>query len=538
VSGKQSSLFYSLSKELILSRCFNDLEQTLTTWMPQIRVSEDWGVLLELLDLVPENEIENLPKLTLAYVEVLSWNHQHDRLLAFTGQILKQYKGEQLAQLQFFRSSSFLTQNDLANTLSSLNAALLDLTGELLGRAMARMGLVLFQVGKPWEYYFLEAKKLLIGRSWGLACLNFGHCLQNSQRPQEARALFIEALSLLKGDAFSLAWLRYNLGSSYARDLEFFEAERHFLEGQRLSNSLKSLSMQPSILNGLGSVLRAQGEWPRAEFKFRQALQIATDSFDRVSALIGLARTLLFANRATEAIETLELGLTKDDLHNPDVQVARALVLLKLNDPAGARRALESMTSPVVGTNQWLESLCRAELARIDGQFDLAAKLMTGLPTNTLHAREEVRAWPELFALLQAAGLPVPLPLEYPAGLTVSVRACGSLQVRVNGRTVAIAPTGRLAELLVFLLEMDGSATLEQIMDAMFPDTVDDAARNRARKAIWKLVETLRHTLGWAASIVALRGAYALDAAVTWEYDVRQVRRDGHGAPKFLEGVY
>jgi hypothetical protein len=230
--------------------------------------------------------------------------------------------------------------------------------------------------------------------------------------------------------------------------------------------------------------------------------------------------------------------LTGDDLHNPDVQVARALVLLKLNDPVGARRALEVMTSPVVGTNQWLESLCRAELARIDGQFDLAAKLMTGLPTNTLHAREEVRAWPELFTLLQAAGLPVPLPLEYPDGLTVWVRACGSLQVRVNGRAVAIAPTGRLAELLVFLLEMDGSATLEQIMDAMFPDTVDDAARNRARKAIWKLVETLRHTLGWASSIVALRGAYALDAAVTWEYDVRQVRRDGRGAPKFLEGVY
>jgi tetratricopeptide (TPR) repeat protein len=538
VLARQHASFYSLANAQILARHFDDLVQTLTTWMLRIRVSEDWGILLELLDRIPEKEIRNLPKLALIYVEALSWNHQHDRLLAFTDQSFAMYTGEQVAQILFFRSSSLLTRNDLLNTLESLESALSELTGELRGRALARRGLVLFRLGKSWENCFLEAKEFSIGRNWGLACLNYGHCLDESQRPKEARAIWLEALSMLQGDSYSLAWLRYNLGASYFLDLELLEAERHFLEGQRLSNNLKTLSMQPSILIGLAGVRRACGEWPRAEFNYREAILLASESVDRVPALIGLARTLLFANRATEAIETLELGLTGDDLHNPDVQVARALVLLKLNDPAGARRALESMTSPVVGTNQWLESLCRAELARREGRLEDAVKTMTGLPTNTLHAREEVRAWPELFALLQAAGLPVPLPLEYPDGLTVSVRACGSLQVSVNGRAVTIAPSGRLAELLVFLLEMDGSATLEQIMDAMFPDVLDDAARNRARKAIWKLVETLRHTLGWAASIVALRGAYGLDAAVTWEYDVRQVRRDGRGAGKFLEGVY
>jgi tetratricopeptide (TPR) repeat protein len=538
IKNRQTSQLGLLVHDLIAEERYEDLIPVVLTWISRIRSWEDWGMLLECLERVPEVHRAHSPGLELAYAEALSLNGRHDQLLEFTTKMLHKHNGNTQAQFLLFRSGSLHSRNDFPGTLLALETAIPFLTGESRGRALARLGLTRFQTQRPWEASFLEAKEFLTGRGWGLACLNFGHCLQNSKRPQEARAIFLEALSLLRGDTFSLAWLRYNLGSSYAQDLEFLEAERHFFEGQRLSNSLKSLSMQPSILNGLGSVLRAQGEWPRAEFQFRQAFQIATDSFDRVSALIGLARTLLFANRATEAIETLELGLTGDDLNNPDVQVARALVLLKLHDPAGARRALESMASPVVGTNQWLESLCRAELARRDGRLEDAVKIMTGLPTNTLHAREEVGQWPELFALLASHGLPVPVPLEYPAGLTVSVRACGSAQVSVNGRAVTLAPAGRVMELLVFLLESDGTATLEAIDSAFFPDATDPVSRRRANKAVWKLVETLRHALGWASSVIALGGAYQLDPAVTWQYDVTSLRERGGTSKKFLEGIY
>jgi tetratricopeptide (TPR) repeat protein len=538
VSSRQSSLFYPLTNALLSEGRFEELSETLSIWVSKIRDLEDWKILLELLEPISKNEVFNSPKLTLVYAEVLAWNHQHDQLLAFTDQMLEQLTGEKLAYLLFFRSTGFLDRNDFSNTLVALETSLPYLTGEMRGRALSRMGFTLFKLKKPWESYFLEAKEYLAARALGLTCLNFGYCLNASQRPQEARAIWLEALSLLKDDPYSLAWLRYNLGASYFLNLELLEAERHFLEGQRLSSNLKTLSMQSNIQTGLAGVRRACGEWPRAEFSYREAIRLARDSYDRVTALIGLARTLLFANRATEAIETLELGLTGDDLHNPDVQVARALVLLKLNDPAGARRALESMTSPVVGTNQWLESLCRAELARRDGRLEDAVKTMTGLPTETLHAREEVGQWPELFALLAANGLPVPLPLEYPDGLTVWVRACGSAQVSVNGRAITLAPAGRVAELLVFLLESDCTATLEAIDAAFFPDATDPVSRRRANKAVWKLVETLRHALGWASSVIALGGAYQLDPTVTWQYDVTALRERGGTSKKFLEGVY
>jgi diaminopimelate decarboxylase len=108
----------------------------------------------------------------------------------------------------------------------------------------------------------------------------------------------------------------------------------------------------------------------------------------------------------------------------------------------------------------------------------------------------------------------------------------------VNGRAVTLAPAGRLAELLVFLLESDGTATLEAINTAFFPGAVDRTAYRRANKAVWKLVETLRHALGWNSSLIALGGAYQLDPNVTWQYDVAALRERGGTSKKFLEGVY
>jgi tetratricopeptide (TPR) repeat protein len=537
VRKTQSLHFQTSVIALISEERFDDAAKIVSNWIPRIRSSEDWATLVDLLECIPTAQLLSSVPLALAYSEALAKTTKNDELLKFTAHALKVFPDEQGSFL-LVRSAGFFAQNDFRHVLLALETALPYLLGESRGRALARMGLTLFLLDRPWEHYFLEAKEFLSGRSWGLVCLNFGHCLQNCQRPQEARAIWLEALSLLKGDSFSLVWLRYNLGISYLRDLDLPEAERQFLEGQRLSKNLKTLSMQADIQIGLAGVRRACGEWVRAEFSYREAIRLANDSYDRVTALIGLARTLLFAGRATEAIEALELGVTKDDLNNPDFHMARALVLLKLGDTVRARRALEAMTVPVVGTNQWLESLCRAELARREGRPEEAVQILTGLPTHTLHAREEVRSWTALFELLRAAGQPVPVPLEYPTGLTVVVRACGSVQVSVNGRAVTLAPAGRLAELLVFLLEFDGTATLEAINTAFFPGAVDRAAQRRANKAVWKLIETLRHALGWNSSLIALGGAYQLDPNVTWQYDVAALRERGGTSKKFLEGVY
>jgi hypothetical protein len=145
VPGRQSSLYYSRAKDLLSTGHFEDLAQTLSIWISKIQDLGDWNILLELVERVPERDVLNLPRLTFVYIEALAWNHRHNRLLDVTDRILKHYEGEELAQILFFRSTSFLDSNDLPNTLGALETALPHLAGETRGRALANdLGSIVF----------------------------------------------------------------------------------------------------------------------------------------------------------------------------------------------------------------------------------------------------------------------------------------------------------------------------------------------------------------------------------------------------------
>jgi tetratricopeptide (TPR) repeat protein len=527
-----------IASTFIAKGCYDDAAQTIANQIDQIRAWEDWKTLFDLLQTVPAHQQTSSFRMAIVFAEVLVRNGKNDLGLEFTNKIADLYKNSEKAEVLLVRSAVFLAQGNLPETLRALESALPFLSGVSRGRAFGRMGLTLFKLEKPWEFAFTEAQSFLTGRNLGFLYLNYGYCLSESQRQHESRAIWTQALSLLKSDPYSLAWIRYNLGSSCINDFEIVEAERHFLEGERLSRNPKSFSMRSGILRSLANVRKTRGEWPRAEFTYREAFRTATDSFDRVFALTGLTRTFLLSNRFSEANETLELELHPEDSNDPNIQIVRALVFLHLNDAVRAKRALESISVPVVGTYQWLERIARAELARRDGLLDAAVALLEGLPIQTLHAREEVRLWPELFALLHAAGKPVPLPLEYVGRMLVRVTATGILRVTVNDRSVPIPPVGRAGELLVFLLEQGGGASLEAIREALFPEAVDPAALRRAGKTVWFHAENLRKAFGWDSSVTALGRAYQLDPDVTWQYDIAEARERGAFRGEFLKGVY
>jgi tetratricopeptide (TPR) repeat protein len=534
---KEPPIFASV-KILIAEGRFHDAASLIHERISRIRDWDEWSDLLEIFNKIPEEYQLSSPTIAIVYAEILARNGELDHLFLFTSNALEIFDGEVRAAILLSRSSGLSERNDFLGTLRAIEDALPFLTGESKGRAFGRMGLTLFQLGIPWEAEFAQGRNLLAGRNLGLLLLNLGYCLNENHRSQEARAVWIDALPLLKSDPYSLAWLRYNLGTSHVQDFEIVEAERHFLEGKRLSGNPKSFSMRPSILGGLANVRKARGEWSRAEFNYREAFRTATDSFDRVFALTGLVRTLLLAGRAPEANETLELELNPEDANDLNIQIARALVCLHLNNLPRASAALETITTPIVGTYQWLERLCRAELARRHGQFTEAVQWLEGNPTHTLHMREEVRQWPELFALAKAAGLPIPEPLEYVQGSTVQVRARGVLHVAVNDRGVSIPPTGRVGELLVFLLEHEGEAPLDVILEAFYPNAVGQKERARARKMVWEHANTLRELLGWQDAVIALGGAYQLDPQTTWHYDIREARALKMFNGEFLAGVY
>lgn len=277
------------------------------------------------------------------------------------------------------------------------------------------------------------------------------------------------------------------------------------------------------------------GEWSRAEFAFRQAILLAKNSLAKQSGYRGLVRNQYLSNHLDQALETLETALHEPDVPHLLLYVVQAKVYLKLGQTKKARAALEKGGEPKFELEKWPWSIAAAELARQEGRFDEAVELLEGLPLNNVDARANVIQFPLLFELLHGAGKLVPQPLEYVQGTTISVQAQGVLHVAVNGRKVDIIPTGRVGELLVFLLEQRGQASLETIGDALYPE-VGEAKRRR--QAVWKLVDKLRETLGWQDAVLSLRGAYQLDPKATWHYDIAEARHKGKFTGEFLAGVY
>jgi DNA-binding response OmpR family regulator len=159
---------------------------------------------------------------------------------------------------------------------------------------------------------------------------------------------------------------------------------------------------------------------------------------------------------------------------------------------------------------------------------------MASVPVHHLLAREERGSWPELFALVGSAGLPVPEPLSYIAQTQIEVMVLGMLRVWVNRRRVSIGATSRVGELLVLFLENKGQASVEKLISCLWPE----ALVKDKRGALWQLINDLRRTLGWPGSVQALRGGYMLDPTTQWNYDADNLRTIGGKSRVFLEGIY
>jgi tetratricopeptide (TPR) repeat protein len=527
-------------KLLIEQRHYEQAAQILEVELTKFEAG-DWLALLQILTQIPKTDQIASAKVAYIYARTLMMNDRHAELEEVLKSVTKIHNSSDVAPVRVEYAASLIDTKRYIEARQSLQDAIRHTSGQTLGLAWSRLGMTFFYLNEPWRDSYLKARQFLSGIELGQALFNEGYCLAQSHQSIEARDVWFEAIPHFRGNPKWVAWTRCNLGMSALRNLDP-EAERHFLEADRLTRNPKASSLRAASLCGLAGSRRVFGEWSRAELTYREALHVSVDSHDRKESYLGLVRTLRLAGRLSEALETLEFALSDATLELNLFHVARAKVFLALNQNDHARQSLERV-GPLVSTyDQSLERIARAELARRDGHLEQAVTLLEGLPVHTLHAREEVRQWPHLFQLIEAAGQPVPLPLEYVQGTTVRVAALGVLQVTVNDRGVPIVPTGRVGELLVFLLEHGGAASLEVISEALYPE----ATHERARKSVWMLVKFLRTALGWDGAVIALRAAYQLDPNVTWQYDVREVRTQGtvqgtvQGGVQtdFLAGVY
>ncbi len=526
-----------ISSELLLEQNeFEKISRVLNLALSRSQDQTTWQKVQALLERIPYRvRVESL-ELAFLYARALMFNDELQTLLEFNQKALEYHGIAKSARIQLECAKSHLALRQYKKARDLLEGILPHVQGELLGVIWGKLGFALFRLEEPWQKAFQHAIQNLTGVELGYVLINQGSCLDLSNKGIEARAAWLKALTFFKSDHKMQIMTRSNLGVSALRDLDS-EAERHFLEAQRLCKNSKNIDVRASVLNGLAASRRMLGEWSRAEAAYYEATRISQDSYARNTAYFGLARTLRLAGRSNEALETLEFALQDQTLNQDQIQISRAMTFLALGQNTAAQDALSKVGTLVSVSDQWLFKIVQAELLRREGNLESAVELLEGLPVETLHAREEARCFPELMQLLYAADKPFPKPLEYTQGLTVRVVAQGLLRVYINDRPVNLSPTSRAGELLVYLLEQNGAASIDMIVDAMFTHLgIDD--RKKARGAIWNLVKTLRQALGWQNSVMALRGAYQLDPNVTWQYDMRDARAKRKFQGEFLKGVY
>jgi tetratricopeptide (TPR) repeat protein len=516
-------------RHLISEQHYEDAAAKVLDFILYIQSQDQWKPLFESLQLIPEDIRRSNAQVAAAYSNVLMGNRMILELLQFTDAVASLFDVKTNARILVDRAFALFHQNKNDEAQQTLILSIPHLQEHLLGVALRRLGVTQFRLGRDWQTSFEQALELQQGRALGLTLLDYASCLADDGQSERAQFFYTKALSYFQHDSFHSAWLRFNLGNNALR-LQDPEAEQHFLIGEYLTRKPQAKGLRSAVLRGLATFRRSKGEFTRAEFMFRQAIQCALEPDDNLIARQGLARTLRLSGQADSALEEIETAIHQHGAAQ-GLLVTRAITYLALNRNNEAHQDLKFATPLADASSQHLAIIVQAELERRAGNNDTARELLQKIPLETLQTKEESRAFPSLFALLETKQP----RLKYISQTKVEVNALGVLQVKVNGRFVPIAPTSRVGELLVFMLEQGGTASLELLTDALYPEAIEDIERDKARKAIWKLTRDLRQALGWQNSICALRSAYQLDRSAKWLYDASDRNAKASG---FLSGIY
>ena len=85
---------------------------------------------------------------------------------------LKNHKNN--TEILVIRAGGLYLKKLYLDALTEIETALPFLSGESRGQALIRLGMILFQLNRPWEYVFQEAKKLLTGQNLRELYFNYG----------------------------------------------------------------------------------------------------------------------------------------------------------------------------------------------------------------------------------------------------------------------------------------------------------------------------------------------------------------------------
>ncbi|MCS7057333.1 MAG: tetratricopeptide repeat protein [Meiothermus sp.] len=480
----------------------------------------------EVFSLIPKGFLRDNPTALGLYAQTLSIARMHEELLEQTEGLPLQ---TDYAKALLYRAWALNRAGRSQESLGLLERIEQLLEPENRGQWLRFKAEAMARLHQPgWQEVYAQASQCLKGSELGRCLHDWGYYLYRQGQTAEARSLWGKALAHVHHDPYYQAWLHHNLGITVLHSHPE-EAEYHLLQAAELSKRKEAGDFRARALCGLAAVRRTLGEWERALKSYHAAVQAAKETDDLRVAYQGIGLTLRLMGKPAEALAYFWKAHAAEPLD--EVYVDIAIANLMLNNPNAAETALNQARQ--IGPRAAMKALlARAELARRKKKTEALAALLGQIEWSQPWLLEEQACLPALFAEARQRGY-LEGPRNRARPLEVEVRAGGVLQVKVNGREIPLSPTSRAGEVLVLLLENGGEATLDQLMDQLYPEEIH---RHKARRAIWPHIERLREALGWERSVEARGGTYRLDPRARWRYDMRdpRVRRKG----KFMEGVF
>jgi tetratricopeptide (TPR) repeat protein len=426
------------------------------------------------------------------------------------------------------RTWALLQQNQYQAAFDLLNQIMPFLTKTNLGTAYKRRGLAQYHLRSDWQIDFNHAKEHLNGRLLGLALIDQAWCCTQTKQSELARDLLTQALPKLRSDHYHLAWARYNLGELALQTMNP-DAERHYLAAETLTRHKEAQHFRSRAWQGIAKWRRYNQDFTRAKAAYEKAITYAIENDDKHAAYWSLGRTLRLSNQPNQALEILEVA-KQINPQNTAIEIECAACWISLEHLELAKSKLDNTNlNPSYSS---IAIILSAEILRQEKKGTHALTLLEQISFNTANIKEEIVFWKDLGQLAQLAGLEIPQVQNKPPN-TVQVNACGVLQVQVNQTPIRISPTGRIGEFLALLLELQGRAHVETIIEYLYPK---EPHAKKKYGAVWDLVKRLRNTLGWQESILVQGNTIQLDAKTTWIYDVTDIRNK-RKASAYLEGI-
>jgi tetratricopeptide (TPR) repeat protein len=481
--------------------------QTVEWFMDRIDDQYGWLELRWVLDQVLEPEWRCAPPWIVPYARVLSGCYDAKTMLE-VGQ------GSELPFVKLGSVWALIHLGRFEQAAMNLKSCWTDLTGTTLGFAFQLQARLEFEQGMGWHETWVEVRNRLQGRLLGVALLEESKLYARSGDGFRARQIAFEAADLLERDSYHLAWAQHAIGMSYLSENQTALAADALTEAERLSRKRRAQAFRSRALCGIGALRRAQGDLGLAESQYREAIKHAREAEDLVNALWGVGHCERLQHRPEQALEQFRRALRVNGIADW-IEVHRALSYLMLRRTDDARNAIVRVKTVNAETETYL-TVARAEMHRIEGNMDLCREVFNQLPTDSLSVREESRLFHDLFAPCDDDALLTVPPMQTLERRVVEITRHELVAVRINGRDIAIKPTSKAAQLLRMLFENNGRCSVESLLNSLWPELLE-SERNRKRKQLWQHVRDLRDVLGWRDAVVALGGAYALDANTQWQ---------------------